>query len=116
MHKGKEFAPDDLSQRSRGFSDEKRQARCNELTERFKVVAVDTDERADRQLIIAEELNQRILNRLPSRVKRVVGMMARYSPEIRAQVLTAFSKNGELINPFATDDKTISAAVDALKA
>jgi len=98
--KGDEGAAAEVVANSKAIGDDAVAAHCAALTERFKIVAIDPDEREDRQAIIAEELTQRILNKMPIKVKRAAGLLAALDPEIRAAVIAAFDGEGNLRNPF----------------
>lgn len=104
MHKGKEFTPADLTARAIGKLQTKEAIvkHVATLTERFRIVAYDRNERKDRQPIIAEELTQRVVNKISDvKVKRMVGaLMALKTQEQRQAVLAAFDSDGSLKNPF----------------
>lgn len=67
---------------------------------RHKVVALDENAPEGRREIIAEELNQRIINRLTPNGRRVAGVLMRLPAAERAQIINAFSQDGSLKNPF----------------
>lgn len=67
---------------------------------RYRVVAIDESAPEGRREIIAEELQQRIINRLGSNGRRVMGHLVRLSKEERAQVLASFNQDGSVRNPF----------------
>jgi len=79
---------------------------ATEQTERYRIVAVDEDTGTD---IIAEELAQRVLNRLSPKGRRVAGMMMRLDPAFRTEILAAFSAEGILNVPFKTIAKPLPA-------
>lgn len=95
--KGKVFTPQDLRASTRSsLTEEQQQVRVDALTERYRIVATDGDE-----AICAEELIQRVLNKLSPKVKRIAGAMMLLTPEARLEVIQAFDAEGGLINPFS---------------
>ena len=98
-NKGKIFTEADLSAGARArMGPEKVAAWCAEQTERNRIVAIDRAEK-DRPLI-AEELNQRAINKLSSKARRAAGMMMNMGADDRVQVLGAFERDGKLKLPF----------------
>lgn len=99
--KGHLFKPSDIPERRREkMTNEQITAWCVEQTKRHAIVAVDPDERADRQAIIREELAQRALNKLSPKARRIAGTLYKNPVKLRAEVLAAFTETGELKNPF----------------
>ena len=99
--KGKTFTPDMIPQRQRGrMNPAQEMAWAEAQTARYRIVAIDPSERADRQAIIAEELEPRILAKLSPKARRMVVPLLVLPPEIRDEVLNAFDQGGELRNPF----------------
>lgn len=105
MIKGKEpgegFSAADLPKRTR-MNEVQKQAWIDEKNARYAVVAVDED---TGDAIIAEELPQRILNRLSAKARRVVGQIMLISDEaersaVAREVIGAFNADGSLKNPF----------------
>lgn len=103
MLKGHKFAEDDLAPGDRAaMSAEDKAAWCEEQTKRYTPVSIDENasNEGDR-LIIAEELNQRIVLSHPEDIRRQVAtLMGTRDPEMRARVLAAFNADGSLKSPF----------------
>lgn len=100
-HKGKTFSQEDLPRHLRvKWSEEKKDEWVKDQNQRYKIVALDTSAPQARQAIIAEELDQRILNKLSSKARRIAGAMMLADQAVRLEVLQAFDKRGNLINPF----------------
>ncbi len=72
----------------------------NEQTARNAVVAVDPSASTGKSLIIAEELQQRILNKLSEKGRRIGPLLLRMTKTDRVQLLAAFDTDGNLRNPF----------------
>lgn len=69
---------------------------CARETERYKIVATD-----GKTKIIAEELEQRVLNKMSPEARAIAGMMLRRPAAVRSEVLSAFDKDGSLKIPFS---------------
>jgi hypothetical protein len=111
--KGKEFTADDLSASHRRSIERQVRARAKdgsdidklvndeiaawatEQTERYRIVAKDGE-----IPIIAEEVDQRAINKLSAQARRVAGMLVRFDPQVRREVLAAFDADGKLVHPF----------------
>lgn len=97
MLKGKTFTEADLP-RTCKLGEEQRKAYLARQTEKYRIVAVDP---ANDMPIIAEELDQRALNKLSPKARRVATMMLFHMDEdTRVEVLRAFKKDGSLNYPF----------------
>jgi hypothetical protein len=95
--KGKKFTDEDLHARVRNtWPEDRRRAYLAAQTDRYKVVATADDG----EPLIAEELNQVILNRLSPAARRIAGAMMLASSAVRIEVLRAFETDGNLKNPF----------------
>jgi len=92
-NKGKTFTFDDLPARCK-WSSERKQAWCDEMTEKFKIVAMDNG-----SPVIAEEVDECILIRLGEVARPMARMLLNMPIENRRRVLGAFDADGELINP-----------------
>jgi len=102
--KGHVFTEQDISpgRRSR-MTPEQIKEWCETETNRWKVVATDPSPASPADAkIIAEELDQRAINKIKNRKVRVtVGtMMQQLSQAERAEVLKAFQADGKLAYPF----------------
>lgn len=103
--KGHEFEETDLSQREMGAAKVKLgdgyqewlDTKLDILTDKYKVVAVDTVTGED---IIAEELDQKAINALPDEARAAAGTLAALSPDARRSVLAAFNEDGTINYPF----------------
>lgn len=95
---GKVFSAEELSESARKvMTDEERQAWADAMTERYKVVATDTETGRE---MIAEEVLQRALNKYPPKIKRQIGgMLLNMTPEQIAQVCSAFDEQGNFKYP-----------------
>ena len=93
--KGKVFTPADLPTRAR-LTQAEVEEWCAKQTERYRIVAMDGE-----YPVIAEELEERILRRLPPAVRIAAAQLVQQCPErVRADVLAAFNEDGTLKNPF----------------
>lgn len=102
--KGVTFTADHISsgRRSR-MSNEESKVWCEKETARYRIVARDETALNPEDIpIIAEELNQRALNKIKDgEVRVIVGtMLQKLDPVRRAQVLASFDKDGNLVYPF----------------
>ncbi len=96
--KGKVFTADDLAPAKRQRMGEAAvQAWAQANTDRYRIVARDPQTGED---IIAEELEQRALNRLSPRARRAAGALAAMDHALRREVLSAFDADGSVRNPF----------------
>lgn len=97
--KGHTFTGADIPKRFQTrWTPEKKAAYLQAQNERYMAVAMD-----GKTPIIAEELTQRILNKLSSKAKRLAGAMMNADPEVRKEILRAFDmRDGSLLNPFTT--------------
>lgn len=86
----KQFRPSEAPRGTRN-----REAWAAAQTARWKAVAFDGD-----KPIAAEELEQRALNRLSPKARRIAGMLRQTDPAVVAEVLAAFGKVGTLKIPF----------------
>lgn len=95
--KGHTFTEADLPATARArWTPDRKAAWCKEQTERYRIVAKMGD-----TPLIAEEVEQRIINSFPSAVRRIVGTLARLPAADRRAVFDAFDRSsGELKNPF----------------
>lgn len=99
--KGREFTLADLPRSAHSkMNEEQMLAWCDRMTARYAVIAIDPDAPEGRREIIAEELMQRVLNRLSPKARRAAGMLMRTSQDVRAELLAAFDSDGDLKNPF----------------
>lgn len=101
-NKGKVFTPDDLPDSARRKTDDAAAIKwAEEQTARYRIVAIDeTEPDPARQPIIAEELDQRAINKLSAKARRVVGTMMHMAPETRLEIINAFDQAGALKHPF----------------
>lgn len=101
--KGHTFTENDISpgRRSR-MTPEDIKAWCEAHTDRYRVVATDLSAGAADEKIIAEELDQRAINKIKNtRVRVAVGtLMQQLSQAERVEVLKAFQADGQLAYPF----------------
>lgn len=99
--KGKEFTELDLPSRAtagpRALTPEEIEAWCAKQTERYRVVAIDEE---NGRHIIAEELNQRVLNTLSTKARRQAGAILMLDAATRREILSAFDQDGNLKIPF----------------
>lgn len=98
--KGKVFKPEDAPRSIREGDADRCRAWCEAQTERNRIVAIEDGAPEGKKEIIAEELDQRILNRLSPKAKRIAGAMMNANLDVRLEVLAAFGDAGELENPF----------------
>lgn len=94
--KGKEFTAADLPRNTK-LNEEQKTAWAATQTERYAIVATDKD---SGETIIAEELDQRALNKLSAKARRAAGMMMRFDQDVRAEIIAAFETDGSLKYPF----------------
>ncbi len=96
--KGKTFTVNDLPPAKRQrMGEEAAQRWADENTERYRIVARDPVTDA---AIIAEELEQRGLNRLSSKARRIAGAMMLMDVATRREIIAAFDADGALKSPF----------------
>lgn len=94
--KGKVFTIDDLKKSlAAKMSPAQIRAWCERETARYRIVAMDGN-----NPVIAEELDQRALNRLSPKARRIAGMIARLDAATAKEVVGAFDQNGRVRNPF----------------
>lgn len=93
--KGHVFCEEDIPSHYTKLRGDARKKWCDEQTERYKIVAFDGN-----TPICADEIDQRALNKLSVKAKRIAGMMMSFPEEIRREVLAAFDKDGKLAHPF----------------
>lgn len=101
-HKGKVFTESDVPRRLQGrWTKEQKTAWIDEQNRRYKIIAIDENaEQEGDKPIIAEELDQRALNTLSPKARRIAGMLKELPLELRAEVLGSFNSKGELVYPF----------------
>lgn len=94
--KGHNFVRGDLSKEFlRKAKPDQIESRLKELNGRYRIVAVDGETK-----IIAEELDQRALNKLSPKARRIAGAMMLTDQKTRAEVIAAFEADGALKHPF----------------
>jgi hypothetical protein len=97
MLKGHVFVESDIPPAlRRKMSPEQRAAWVAAQTERYSIVAHDGD-----RPLVAGEIDQRALNRLSSKARRLAGAMLKLDRATRREILGAFDADGNLIRPFA---------------
>jgi len=95
--KGKTFTVEDLPFGARRkMTPGQIEKYCADQTERYAIIAMDGN-----VPLIAEELEQRALNKLTPRARRVCGMMIRLDEATRREIINNFSEDGGLKKPFS---------------
>lgn len=98
--KGKIFTADDAPPSVLAGTSDEINAWCNAQTERYRIVATDSEAAEGDQALIAEELAARAIARLPETLRRMVPVILRMPPAQRIALRAAFDDDGNLIIPF----------------
>jgi hypothetical protein len=102
--KGHVFTEADAPRALRRRGGDDLQAWLDKQTARYEIISIDDGAPEGKKEIIAEELQQRILNTLSPKAKRIAGSLVAVDPEVCQEVLGIFGVDGKLKNPFRTPD------------
>lgn len=98
--KGKVFTTPDLPKRLKARPEAMTKAWLKAQTERYAIVARDVTAPPGSQDLILEELDPRIIARLPEKARRLATLMLRMPVLDRVALLQAFDAAGRMKNPF----------------
>ena len=100
-HKGKSFVASDAPRSVRRDATVLA-AWIEKQNARYEIIATDPSAPSEKQDLILEELEGRMLATLSPKARRVVGMMMnqKYTLDIRKEILACFDSDGEVVYPF----------------